>query len=46
MTTCLHRMNAIGDAANLWSAWTQTGRQSILILTFSHTIYVKCKFLN
>jgi len=27
-------------------AWTQTGRQSIFIFTFSHTIYVKCKFLT
>ena len=28
--------------------WTRlvTGRQSILIFTFSHTIYVKCKFLT
>jgi len=25
--------------------WTQTGRQSILIFTVSHTIYEKCKFL-
>ena len=27
-------------------AWTQKGLQSILIFTFYHTIYVKCKFLN
>jgi len=27
-------------------ARTQTGHQSILIFTFSHTIYVKCKFLT
>jgi len=59
MTTCLRScsMNAVGDAAKLWStpalhgkfssvnnrvhiAWTQTGRQSILIFTFYHTIYV------
>jgi len=49
-------MNAIGDAQELHGtfasvtnrvhiAWTQTGRQSILIFTISHTIYVKCKFL-
>ena len=26
--------------------WTQTGRHSILIFTFSPTIYVKCKFFK
>jgi len=50
-------MNAIGDADAIHGkfasvnnrihiAWTQTGCQSILILTFFHTIYVKCQFLN
>ena len=58
MTTRLRScdMNAIGDAANhgkfasvtnrIHIAWTQTGRQSILIFTFSLTIYVKCNFLT
>jgi len=51
MTTCLrsYDMNAIGDALHgkfasvtnrVHITWAQTGRHSILIFTFSHTIYV------
>jgi len=34
------------DTNRVHIAWTQTGRQSILIFTFLNTIYVKCKFLT